>query len=103
MGALRCFLIALLISQSSYSYIDGALLIHLKNGPEVYLIYDSYKQYPTESNNTQAATLAAAFKNMAESKPNKSILVSYEDPGVYDVGSLLKSQVSHLTPQIPKV
>lgn len=85
-----------------YAHIDAAVEMQLVGNRTVLVAFDAYQGSSLERNQVNAAVIAMAIKNMARDNPDKKIVFSYEDPAVYDVGNLLKSNLTLLSPYLDR-
>lgn len=77
------------------AYIEKVTHITFKDGKELYLLYDSYSGYPKEWNMAWTPGFVLGAKNLALNNPQKKVLFSYEDPGIYFLESDAKDFFLH--------
>jgi len=77
------------------AYIISVHLITLKNGQELILFYDAYEGYTLESNNINALLVLEGISKIARVEPEEVFDFSYEDPGIYDLGTSLKNIIKN--------
>lgn len=90
-------------SSFSFAHIDAAIDIKLANNQELIVIFDAYEGYSRDRNLLNAVSIAQAIRNYALMHPKQKVYFSYEDPAVYDAGTLLIDRLQILKRQIGRI